>query len=109
MEDGTLTMALAAPTGIGGWTILYEQSLRENGVPFITKSCASGFGNGVSGITVANSGQGIINVALYGTDMAAAAAPVSSGNQDLSYYYRIRRADSGFATTLTEGFRIASP
>ncbi len=100
MSDGVLVVSMAPPTNISTWAIDYQQSLRAGGDPFITKSTAPGF-NGVSGITVINPGLGTLSVALFAAEM--------SGRQDDSYYYAIRRTDSGFASVLVEGYRLCSP
>jgi hypothetical protein len=52
----------------------------------------------VSGIAVANSGNGTFQVYLNPND--------TSGLSDGSYAYVLSRTDSGYASVLTEGFLI---
>jgi hypothetical protein len=99
-SDGQLTIALSPPTPIGGWTVLYEETRRFCGTSGIQKWLASGF-NGVSGITVVNSGEGVIRVQINSTD--------SSGRNPGSYAYTITRMDSGHRTTLAEGYHVMGP
>lgn len=95
-EDAVLTVGLAPPVAIGGWNIRYQVSHRFGGSSgLITKSAASGYGGGVSGITVTNSGQGIFNIAINGAD--------TSGLEYGNYAYAIERLDSGNRSVLSEG------
>ena len=72
----------------------------DNSGVFI-KSCASGHGDGVSGITVTNSGAGQFQVAIRS---------VNTSGLDLgNYAYTFIRTDSGFRTTLAEGYVILTP
>ena len=91
---------MAPPVPIGGWTIIYQQSLRAEGIPFITKSVSSGYAT-VSGIQINNSGQGVLQVNFF--------APEMSGRQDDAYWYQITRTDSGFRSIIAEGFRLCTP
>lgn len=99
-EDGVLVISMTPPTAIGGWTLVYSQSLRAEGIPFITKSVASGY-SAASGITVTNSGEGVFQVNFF--------APEMSGYSDGAYYYSISRTDSGYRTIVAEGYRLAPP
>jgi|ERR1700738_2969774 len=99
-EDGTLSISMVPQTNIGGWNILFTQTKRIGGTPIITKSVASGF-NGMSGITITNSGNGTFNVALLGSEM--------SGQDPGNYAFKIERLDSGAATIISTGFRLANP
>ena len=67
----------------------------------ITKTCASGFGAGQSGITILNSGQGQFQVSLRAQD--------SSGLLWGCYQYAAERMDSGSRTILTKGHLILAP
>lgn len=105
-DDGTLVVALEPPQPVGGWNIQYTQWKRmpqtTSGGPvsgLVTKSCTSGYQAGQSGITVTNSGQGVFSVALFGTDISGTA---DSG----PYFYRVERLDSGYRSTLSEGYRL---
>ena len=64
----------------------------------ITKSTASGYGGGVSGITITNSGEGRFNIALFRTDL--------SGDWDNgAYAFTVERLDSGRQSTIVQGYR----
>ncbi len=93
-------MSLAPPTAVGGWTVVYEQMKRADGVPFITKQIASGF-SAQSGITVVNSGQGVFAIQLFQSEM--------SGRNPGAFFYRVRRTDSGSLTPVSEGYRAYVP
>lgn len=99
-EDGTLTINLAPQQAVGGWTVQFTLMKRFNGDPILTKSCASGFIN-VSGINVVNSGTGSFTVRFNPAEF--------SGNVEGNYAFLLQRTDSGFATILAEGYRLALP
>ena len=95
-DDGVLTIGLAPPTAIGGWDISFEVEKRFGGTSgLIVKSIASGY-NGQSGITITNSGAGIFTVSIT--------SPNVSGLDYGAYAYQACRLDSGFITTLAEGY-----
>ncbi len=95
-ESATLTVSMTPAVPIGGWSIQFQALKRFGGISgLITKSVSSGF-NGLSGITVTNSGQGVFNISLYSSDTSG----LSYGN----YAYSNMRLDSGFITVLTEGY-----
>lgn len=101
-EDAVLAITMAPPVNIAGWNIRFRAQHRFGGLSgFITKSAASGFGGGQSGITIANSGTGAFNVRLN--------SPDTSGQEYGAYAYTAERMDSGFRTVLTEGYLILSP
>lgn len=98
-------MSLPSPTPVGGWNMqftmwrCFPDGISGSVSGLITKSTTSGYGGGQSGITVANSGNGQWNVALFRTDL--------SGNIDAGpYAWRLERLDSGSAKIVCEGFRI---
>ena len=104
-DDGVLVLALEPPEPVGGWQVQFTQWRRfpynTSGAPvsgLITKSCASGYGGGQSGITVTNSGAGIFSITLFATDISG---EIDQGN----YAYRVERLDSGYRSVLSEGFR----
>lgn len=100
-QDGTLTISLSPPTAIGGWNIVYNQYKRfGSNTPIFTYSVASGF-NGASGITVINSGQGIITMRIREEN--------TSGLPYGNYAGMCERMDSGYRTTLSEGYMILVP
>src|SRR5271166_2345382 len=95
--DGTLTVSLAPAANIGGWSLRCQVVNRFGGVTtIVTKTASSGYGGGQSGITVTNSGQGVINVALNSVDL--------SGQNPGQYCYEISRMDSGSRTPLANGY-----
>lgn len=107
LENGALIMSVEPPTGVGGLAIQFTQGRR---FPFavlsgavvsglITKSCASGYGGGASGITVTDSGQGRISVALGPLDVSGSLEPGC-------YAYQIERLDSGSRTVYLCGYRL---
>ena len=99
--DGTLVMPLTPPTAIGGWTVRFQIYKRMGGsTPLVTKWAASGFGNGVSGITITNSGQGVLSVPINSSgDM--------SGQDPGNYFYQFDRLDSGASTPrMADGYII---
>jgi hypothetical protein len=100
--DGILTMSLAPSANIGGWNIRFQVLKRfEGAVPIVTRYAASGYGGGQSGITVTNSGQGVMNITLASQDF--------SGYSPGLFTYGIERMDSGSRTMLTYGFINVTP
>lgn len=100
-EDANITIAMAPPQAIGGWSIAFDTYLRFGGSSgLIHKTCASGF-NGVSGITVLNSGVGIFRVAIRAADI--------SGWESRNYAYQATRTNSGSVSILTQGFLSLLP
>lgn len=101
-SDGLLTIGLQPPTAIGGWAIDCKVTKRFGGESgLIQKSCASGYGNGASGITVTNSGQGIFAVRVNEGN--------TSGLDPGTYAILAKRTNSGFVTPLTQGWLILLP
>lgn len=90
---------MTPPTPIGGWSLQYIQSFRPDGDPFIVKNMASGY-YGVSGMSIINSGAGIMQVQL--------GPPEMSGYDPGAYFWRITRLDSGFVTDIGQGYRLVS-
>ena len=100
-QDGTLTISMAPPQAIGGWPINFTVEKRYGSSDsLILKSVSSGF-NGVSGITVVNSGQGVFNIAINSID--------TSGLDWGNYATRSERVNSGARTPITEGFLLLTP
>ncbi len=95
--DGILTIPLAPPTAIGGWSLEFTQTRRFGGTPIFTLYCASGY-NGVSGLTVINSGQGIIQANISPFPVSGFTAGV--------YTFTLKRTDSGSRTVLATGQRL---
>jgi hypothetical protein len=95
-EDGALVINMAPPIPIGGWTLQFAATRRFGSTSgLIVKNSASGY-NGVSGITVMNSGQGQFQIAIYESD--------TSGLLPGNYAYTVQRQDSGEASVLAQGY-----
>lgn len=102
MEDGTLTIEMVPAEPIGGWSLQFSVKHRFGGeTNLITKVGASGFYLGESGVQIVNSGQGIFNVRLNAVD--------TSGFDFKNYAFLAERMDSGYRTTLAEGFITLTP
>lgn len=96
-EDGTIQVGMQPPVNISAWNLQFQLLRRFGGVSgLITKSAASGFGGGQSGITIMSSGQGTFSVQIRSQD--------TSGLDPGVYAYGIQRLDSGFQTTLVKGY-----
>ena len=101
-NDLTLVVAMEPPTDVSSWSYQWQMGNRFGWTSgLVTKSFASGYMAGQSGITVTNSGQGIFNVQLNAID--------TSGFDFKPYAYRGMRTNSGNVATLTEGFCLALP
>ncbi len=100
-EDGVLYINLTPPIAIGGQAIVFQVAKRfGSSTPFITRSMSSGYYN-VSGAGIVDSGNGQLSVQVNASDF--------SGQSFGNYAYQLHRADSGFATDLTQGFAILKP
>lgn len=98
--DGILTIKLTPAAAVGLWDLRFRVCKRAGGESgLINKYYASGFAG--SGITLQNSGQGIINIRLDSAD--------TSGLPLGNYYASVTRWSSGSVTTLTEGFIVLTP
>lgn len=96
-EDGSLTIPMSPPQPIGGFTLEFTVLSHFGGISgLITKSCASGFYS--SGITLVNSGQGILQISINAGD--------TSGWVPNAYPFVVQRLDSGFRTDLTTGYLL---
>ena len=103
-DDGTLNLDMVPPANLGGVDIRYHMWRRRSTASgfvsgLVLKRCNSGYGDGVSGITVVDSGAGRISVALFGTDISG------SFDQGL-FFYNIVRFVSGQVSVLVEGHRL---
>jgi hypothetical protein len=88
-EDVVLTVTMAPPTSISGWTLQFTlRKQHGDATALITKTSGAG-------ITVTDSTNGIFKVTLASADTSAL---------DLrAYVYDIQRTDSGSRTVLTIG------
>ena len=115
--DGSLTITLSPSRPIGNWTIQYREFKNVGGgqplilasgqgsglieTNLIEKWCGSGTGGGASGITVTDSGLGVIRVALPASE--------TSGRDCGAYAYEVFRVDSGYLRQLDQGYRMITP
>jgi hypothetical protein len=100
-EDGILTISMTPSVPVGGWDVAFVLDKRfgnDLSSGLVNKSMASGYQNGVSGITLVNSGAGVFNVQINSSD--------TSGLEPGNYAYRCDRRNSGSYTRLAEGFLI---
>lgn len=102
-QDGVLTIGLAPPTAIGGWDMKFtlQKRLGSASSGLVNKSYVSGLTNGASGITITNSGQGTVNIAIKGAD--------TSGLEFGNYAYTFSRTNSGHQDLLAEGYLLLMP
>jgi hypothetical protein len=100
-EDATVRIVLSPPTAIGGWHIRFLATRRFGSLSGIfSRECASGY-NGVSGVTVINSGTGVFDVRIDSVD--------TSGRSFANIVHCTKRLDSGHVTPLVEGFISLMP
>lgn len=100
-SDGVLTVYMAPPVPVGAWNIQFQTTKRfGGGSGLITKSVSSGY-NGVSGITITNSGIGVLNVNINSND--------TSGLNYGVYAFTLSRLDSGLVSQISEGYLIVTP
>lgn len=100
-DDGVLTLGLIPPTPVGGQTVQFQVMKRFGGVSGIfTRSVASGF-NGASGITITDSGQGIMQIQIRSAD--------TSGLEYGNIAFMADRLDSGYQTRYAEGYISVNP
>ena len=97
-EDGIVVLELTPPIPIGGMSLEFTLAKRIGATPLLTKSAASGFGGGVSGMTILNSGQGLLSISFQSQEM--------SGLDIGAYACRIARTDSGSFTVLWRGYGV---
>ena len=102
-EDVLDSFVMSPPQPIGGWTVEARVSKRfgigSSGL--IVASAASGYGGGVSGITITDSGAGKMTFPIN--------SPATSGFLPGNYATTISRLDSGFNTVLYQGYLILGP
>ena len=101
-DDGTLVIQMSPPTAVGGWDVRFRVTKRFGATSGVMpdKFSASGY-TGVSGVTVAESGIGVFQIALGSTD--------TSGLPYGAYACQFARTTSGSYTTLEEGYMILTP
>lgn len=107
-SDGTVTFSVTPPVAIGGMSLNFLLTKRLGGVSGLYQAFASSgipnplvSGSVGSGITILNSGAGLMQINIP--------SAATSGLDPGSYAFRITRTDSGFYTTLAEGFLVLLP
>lgn len=95
--DCNVTIALAPPSPISGWTIRFDAYKYPGGSPVVSKFLASGFVN-TSGISLVDGSQGSFQVSLLVSDF--------SGQVVGNYYYQARRTDTGSNVGISAGYII---
>ena len=99
-EDATLSFAMSPPTGIGGRNLQFLIQKELGGLSGIyLASVNSGF-NGLSGITITDSGQGRASITIPSL--------CTSGLDPVNFSYKISFQDYP-VTSLTEGFVLLNP
>lgn len=103
MEDGLLLVDMTPSQPVGGWSVEFNMSKRFGaGVSGLTKLvAASGYGNGVSGITIANSGNGNFSVPI--------SSLLTSGLSPGNYACSFLRTDSGSISVIYQGYLSLGP
>ena len=98
-DDGTITITLAPPVSVGGWSVNFDVTKRfgSTDTPKLRKSMSSGF-YGTSGMNITSSGTGVLAVTFRSVD--------TSGWETGLYATRSYRTNSGNQQTLTEGFLL---
>lgn len=115
-SDGVVSIGMSPPQPIGGWTIRYREFVNFGGgqplvlesgqssgrldVNKVEKWVSSGL-NGQSGITITDSGVGIMTIRVYESEV--------SGRPYGAYAYQLERLDSGSLCVLAEGYRLHTP
>lgn len=100
-EDASLTLSLAPPANVGGWSVEFVTKRRLDGISgLITLSASSGF-QGTSGITTVDSGAGRFKL-QFGSAM-------TSGLDPGVYAMQMMRTDSGSYSVLLQGGFIVLP
>lgn len=94
--DGKVTLVLQPQAPVGGLDIVFECAKRDGGPVIFSKYVSSGY-NGASGLTITNSGAGIIDIRI--------SAPNDLSGQDQgNFHYKTLVTTSGRDNRLSEGF-----
>lgn len=93
-QDLVIQFSMSPPTSVSGWTITFQVKDSLGGTSRITKTVGSG-------ITVASTPKGVLQVALSASDTSALTAQ--------SYVWDLRRTNSGSNRELARGeLRLAA-
>jgi hypothetical protein len=99
--DGTLIISMAPPVAIGGWNLRLQVLNNFGGISgLIQKYSASGL-NGMSGITITDSGNGVMQIQFNSQD--------TSGMDYGNYAMILEKLNSGSRTPIAEGFLTIGP
>lgn len=94
-SDGLLTINISPPAPVGGRSLQWSVLNQQYGISgLIQKYLSSGY-NGASGISILNSGQGVLNIHINGSD--------TSGWQAGCYFHQLVATDSGLSVTMLTG------
>ena len=99
-DDGSFTIGLQPPISISGMGLRFDVMKRFGATPIVSFYCASGY-NGVSGLTVTNGSQGIVNAKQYNQ--------MVSGIDYSNLALALVRTDSGHITTFVEAYETIMP
>lgn len=105
-EDVDVLVETSPPIPVGGMNLQFVMARRFGSLPYptrsgevlITKTCATGFGAGQSGISVIDSGQGVLAVSFASVE--------TSGLRPGPYACKLFRNDPGNVTLLWEGYMV---
>ena len=94
-QDLQLRFTMDRPTAITGWAVTWKMVDALGGTAKITKTVGAG-------VTLTDTGRGIITVALAKADTST--LPVTSGlAKSKGYVWELTRTDSGYQTVLARG------
>ncbi len=94
-QDAVVGVAIEPATPIGGWSLRFRVKTHSDSTSGVIEKFVSSGLNNLSGINVTDSGQGTIAVDITSAD--------TSGLKPRTYFYELRRTDSGEESPLTKG------
>jgi hypothetical protein len=95
-QDALLRISMAPQVNVSGWQGDFAMTIRKGGTAIFTKSFASGYVAGQSGITMTDGNLGVFDITVNNVD--------TSGLDFGNYHCNFKRTNSGFHTTLSEGY-----
>ena len=100
-QDATLTIPLSPPTAVGGEQYKFLMTKRFGGGSGLVECYVNSGYNGVSGMSVVNSGQGQFQITFPGLN--------TSGLEFGNYACTIFRTKSGFFTPVSDFYITLGP
>lgn len=97
-ENGNIIITLDTPAPIGGEYLRFQMSKRFGSASGIYSAYSNSGMDGVSGLTITNSGQGKVQIAFEPSHVSG----LNAGN----YACKLQRLSSGRWTKIWEGFRV---